>query len=165
MAPKRTTRSTPVITTPTPETTTSVTNAQLQAMIDQGVTAALVAHDANRNGDDSHTSGMGRPMQGHFKRECPKLKNNNNQGNQVGNAKAQAKVYAVGKAGGNPDNNIVTANITATKDEDKSKGKRLEDLPVIQEFPEVFPEDLSGIPPTRQVEFQINLIPGAAPVA
>nr|GEY26864.1 retrotransposon protein, putative, Ty3-gypsy subclass [Tanacetum cinerariifolium] len=56
-------------------------------------------------------------------------------------------------------------NITATKDEDKSKGKRLEDLPVVQEFPEVFPKDLPGIPPTRQVEFRIDLIPGAAPVA
>ncbi|GJZ30238.1 hypothetical protein Tco_0575285 [Tanacetum coccineum] len=57
MAPKRATRSTPVTTTPAPTatTTTSVTNAQLQAMIDQGVTAALAARDANRNGDDSHT--------------------------------------------------------------------------------------------------------------
>ncbi|GJU53882.1 putative reverse transcriptase domain-containing protein [Tanacetum coccineum] len=35
----------------------------------------------------------------------------------------------------------------------------------VQDFPEVFPEDLPGIPPTRQVEFQIDLIPGAAPVA
>nr|GFC61694.1 hypothetical protein [Tanacetum cinerariifolium] len=52
MAPKQTIRSTAVITTPTPETTTSVTNDQLQAMIDQGVTAALAACDANRNGDD-----------------------------------------------------------------------------------------------------------------
>ncbi|GKC56826.1 hypothetical protein Tco_1084424, partial [Tanacetum coccineum] len=58
MAPKRATRSTPVTTTlaPTATATTSVTNAQLQAMIDQGVTAALAARDANRNGDDSHTS-------------------------------------------------------------------------------------------------------------
>ncbi|GJW31312.1 putative reverse transcriptase domain-containing protein [Tanacetum coccineum] len=252
--------------------------------------------------------------QGHFKRDCPKLKNNNNRGNRVGNAKAQAKVYAVGNAGANPDNNVVTgtfllnnryasilfdtgadrsfvstafssqivitptaldhdynvkladrrivglntiirgctlnflnhpfnidlmpvelgsfdviigmdwlakyhaviicaekivripfgdeilivrgdgssnehgtrlniisctkaqeyltkgchvflANITATKDEDKSKGKRLEDVPVVQEFPKVFPEDLPGIPPTRQVEFRIDLVPGAAPVA
>nr|GEV57632.1 hypothetical protein [Tanacetum cinerariifolium] len=63
MAPKRTTRSTPVMTTPTPETTTSVTNTQLQAMIDQGITAALAARDVNRNGDDSHTSGTGRPVQ------------------------------------------------------------------------------------------------------
>nr|GEV63265.1 hypothetical protein [Tanacetum cinerariifolium] len=103
--------------------------------------------------------------QGHFKRECPKLKNNNNRGNQVGNAKAHAKVYAVGKAGANTDKNVVTANITATKDEDKSKGKRIKDLPVVQEFPKVFPKDLLGIPPTRQVEFRINLIPGATPVA
>ncbi|GJU24359.1 reverse transcriptase domain-containing protein [Tanacetum coccineum] len=56
MAPKRATRSTPVTENPT---TTTVTNAQLQAMIDQGVTAALAARDANRNGDDSHTSGTG----------------------------------------------------------------------------------------------------------
>nr|GFD06544.1 putative reverse transcriptase domain-containing protein [Tanacetum cinerariifolium] len=41
------------------------------------------------------------------------------------------------------------ANITATKDEDKSKGKRLEDLPVVQEFPKVFPEDLSARAPYR----------------
>ncbi|GJZ65882.1 putative reverse transcriptase domain-containing protein [Tanacetum coccineum] len=252
--------------------------------------------------------------QGHFKKDCPKWKNNNNRGNQAGHAKAQAKVYAVGNAGANPDNNVVTgtfllnnryasilfdtgadrsfvstafssrivitptaldhdynveladgrivglntiirgctlnlldhpfnidlmpvelgsfdviigmdwlakyhavivcaekivripfgdeilivrgdgssnkhgtrlniisctkaqeyltkgchvflANITATKDEDKSKEKRLEDVPVVQEFPEVFPEDLPGIPPTRQVEFQIDLVPGATPVA
>ncbi|GKF97805.1 putative reverse transcriptase domain-containing protein, partial [Tanacetum coccineum] len=47
--------------------------------------------------------------QGHFKRDCPKLKNNNNRGNRVGNAKAQEKVYAVGNAGANPDNNVVMA--------------------------------------------------------
>ncbi|GJS11528.1 hypothetical protein Tco_0368324 [Tanacetum coccineum] len=46
---------------------------------------------------------------GHFKKDCPKLKNNNNRGNRVGNAKAQAKVNAVGNAGANPDNNVVTA--------------------------------------------------------
>ncbi|GKE75477.1 putative reverse transcriptase domain-containing protein [Tanacetum coccineum] len=60
---------------------------------------------------------------------------------------------------------VFLANITATKDKDKSKGKRLKDVPVVQEFPEVFPEDLSGIPPTRQVEFRIDLVPGATPVA
>ncbi|GKD76864.1 putative reverse transcriptase domain-containing protein, partial [Tanacetum coccineum] len=46
-----------------------------------------------------------------------------------------------------------------------SEGKRLEDVPIVRDFPEVFPEDLSGIPPARQVEFQIDLVPGAAPVA
>ncbi|GJR96597.1 putative reverse transcriptase domain-containing protein [Tanacetum coccineum] len=163
--------------------------------------------------------------QGHFKKDCPKLKNNNNQGNHVGNAKTQAKVYAVGNAGLNLDNNVITgsfllnnryasilfdtgayrsfvstafssrivitptaldhdynveladrrivglntiirgSNITASKDEDKSKDKRLKDVPVVQEFPKIFPEDLPGIPPTRQVEFRIDFIPGATPVA
>ncbi|GJU58472.1 hypothetical protein Tco_1236238 [Tanacetum coccineum] len=222
MAPKRrTTRLNPSA-TPTPvtdtHTTTSVTNAQIQAMINEGVTAALAARDATRNGDDSHTSGTGvrRPVQvarectypdflkcqplnfkgtegvvgltqwfekmesvysisnctvacqdaikfamnswtrsstlgferqtvtkeslmtplgttrisnqtrdktleelmhgelGHFKKDCPKWKNNNNQGNQAGNVKAQAKVYAVGNAGVNPDNNVVTGTSGAT---------------------------------------------------
>ncbi|GKE31833.1 hypothetical protein Tco_1451155, partial [Tanacetum coccineum] len=58
MAPKRATRSN---TAPKITNTTSITNAQLQAMIDQGVTAALAARDADRNmkGDDSHNSGTG----------------------------------------------------------------------------------------------------------
>ncbi|GJT47651.1 reverse transcriptase domain-containing protein [Tanacetum coccineum] len=43
--------------------------------------------------------------------------------------------------------------------------RRIEDVPVVRDFPEVFPEDLPGLPPTRQVEFHIELIPGAAPVA
>nr|GEY90122.1 putative reverse transcriptase domain-containing protein [Tanacetum cinerariifolium] len=60
---------------------------------------------------------------------------------------------------------VFLANITSTKDEDKSKGKRLEVVPVVREFPEVFTEDLLGIPPTRRVEFQIDLVPGATPVA
>ncbi|GJV06507.1 putative reverse transcriptase domain-containing protein [Tanacetum coccineum] len=223
---------------------------------------------AIRNGDRRPYRGP-KPLacfkcgaQGHFKKDCLKLKNNNNRGNQVGNAKSQAKVYAVGKPrqqcrhgsrivitptaldhdynveladgrivglntiirgctlnllnhpfnidlipvelgsfdviigmdwlakyhavivcaekivripfgdeilivrGDGSSNkhgtrlNIISctkaqeyltkgchvflANITATKDEDKSKEKRLEDVPVVQEFPEVFPEDLPG---------------------
>ncbi|GKE78163.1 putative reverse transcriptase domain-containing protein [Tanacetum coccineum] len=49
--------------------------------------------------------------------------------------------------------------------EKKSGEKRLEDILVVREFPEVFPKDLPGLPPVRQIEFQIDLIPGAAPVA
>ncbi|GJT90459.1 hypothetical protein Tco_1079304 [Tanacetum coccineum] len=55
--------------------------------------------------------------------------------------------FAVGVAGQNPDNNL---------------GR---DVPIVKNFPEVFPEDLPGLPPTRQVEFHIDLVPGAAPVA
>ncbi|GJY29288.1 putative reverse transcriptase domain-containing protein, partial [Tanacetum coccineum] len=49
--------------------------------------------------------------------------------------------------------------------EQESKEKRLEDVPVVRDFPEVFPDELPGLPPPRQVEFRIDLIPGAAPVA
>ncbi|GJX94373.1 putative reverse transcriptase domain-containing protein [Tanacetum coccineum] len=49
--------------------------------------------------------------------------------------------------------------------EKKADEKRLEDISVVKEFPDVFPENLPGIPPVRQVEFQIDLIPGAAPIA
>nr|GEV84406.1 putative reverse transcriptase domain-containing protein [Tanacetum cinerariifolium] len=212
MAPKRTTRANLATTTTT--TTTSVTDAQLAALIEQGVTRALAARDAdkNMNDNDSHNSGTEadkikryvggladvihksvvalRPKtmqeaiemaneltdkrnnnwaerhaenkrkrgngtgqkptcyecgsQGHFRKDCPKFKNNN-RGTQGGNATALAKVYA--------------------ETEDKSEKKRLEDVPVVRNFPEVFPEDLPGLPPTRQVEFHIDLIPDAAPIA
>ncbi|GKB54339.1 putative reverse transcriptase domain-containing protein [Tanacetum coccineum] len=56
-------------------------------------------------------------------------------------------------------------DISAKKEEDKSEGKQLKDVPIVRDFPEVFPEDLPGLPPARPVEFQIDLIPGAAPVA
>ncbi|GJV78938.1 hypothetical protein Tco_1514808 [Tanacetum coccineum] len=71
-------------------------------------------------------------ISGHFKKDCPKLKNRN-RGNQGGNGNAPAKVYVVGNTGTNPNSNVVT--------------------------------DLPGLPPTRQVEFHIDLIPGATPVA
>ncbi|GKA78754.1 putative reverse transcriptase domain-containing protein [Tanacetum coccineum] len=60
---------------------------------------------------------------------------------------------------------IFLAHVTTKKAEDKSEEKRLEDVPIVRDFPDVFPEDLSGLPPARQVEFQIDLVPGAAPVA
>ncbi|GJY08795.1 putative reverse transcriptase domain-containing protein [Tanacetum coccineum] len=52
-------------------------------------------------------------------------------------------------------------------EEEKSETpeRRIEDVPIVKDFPKVFPEDLLGLPPTRQVEFHIELIPGAAPVA
>ncbi|GJX01611.1 putative reverse transcriptase domain-containing protein [Tanacetum coccineum] len=57
------------------------------------------------------------------------------------------------------------SQITKKETEDKLEEKRLEDVPTIRDIPEVFPEDLPGLPPMRQVEFQIDLVPGAAPVA
>ena len=42
--------------------------------------------------------------------------------------------------------------------------KSVDEVPMVREFPDVFPEDLSGVPPERQVEFGIELVPGAAPI-
>nr|GEW19637.1 reverse transcriptase domain-containing protein [Tanacetum cinerariifolium] len=56
---------------------------------------------------------------------------------------------------------LVIAQVT----EKEPTKKQLQDVPVICNFPEVFPNDLPGLPPPRQVEFKIELIPGAAPIA
>nr|GEW00102.1 hypothetical protein [Tanacetum cinerariifolium] len=131
---------------------------------------------------------------GHFKRDFPKLKNKNG-GNRnaqgwvytVGNAEKN------GNAPVNPNSNVTTGTfllnnryasilfdtgtdrifisiafsslISAKKEEDKSEGKQLKDIPIVRDFPKVFPEDLPGLPLARPVEFHIDLIPGAAPTA
>ncbi|GKE55731.1 putative reverse transcriptase domain-containing protein [Tanacetum coccineum] len=48
--------------------------------------------------------------------------------------------------------------------EDKLEEKRLADVPIVRDFSEVFPKNMPGIPPMRQVEFQIDLVPSAAPL-
>ncbi|GJT90153.1 putative reverse transcriptase domain-containing protein [Tanacetum coccineum] len=60
---------------------------------------------------------------------------------------------------------VFLAQISAKKEEEKSERKQIEDVPIVRDFPGVFPEDLPGLPPARPVEFQIDLVPGAAPVA
>nr|GFC67074.1 putative reverse transcriptase domain-containing protein [Tanacetum cinerariifolium] len=130
---------------------------------------------------------------GHFKRNCPKLKNND--GEKVN---APGWVYAVGNAvkRGNasrdPDSNVVMgtlllnnryASILFDTGADRSfistafsslidivptplgNSYDVELADVFRDYPEVFPKDLPGLPPARPVEFQIDLIPGAAPVA
>ncbi|GKF98314.1 hypothetical protein Tco_0297097 [Tanacetum coccineum] len=60
---------------------------------------------------------------------------------------------------------IFMARVTKKEIGNALEEKRLEDVPTIRDFPKVFLEDLPGLPPMRQVEFQIDLVPGAAPVA
>ncbi|GKF95317.1 putative reverse transcriptase domain-containing protein, partial [Tanacetum coccineum] len=55
--------------------------------------------------------------------------------------------------------------VTTKEIEDKSEKKRLKDVPIVKDFPDVFPKDLPGLPHSRQVEFHIDLVPGDAPVA
>ncbi|GJR62478.1 putative reverse transcriptase domain-containing protein [Tanacetum coccineum] len=113
---------------------------------------------------------------------------NGNGSNRV--SEARGKAYVLGGGDANPDSNVVKghpfnidlmpvelgsfdaiidmdwlANHHAKETGDKSKEKRLEDVPTVRDFLEVFPKDLPGLPPTRQVEFQIDLVPGAAHVA
>nr|GEW25182.1 putative reverse transcriptase domain-containing protein [Tanacetum cinerariifolium] len=135
---------------------------------------------ANPKGNDCFECGA----TWHFKRDCLKLKNKDEE-----KVNAPGWVYAVrnaekkGNASKDPDLNVITGNsydveladgkivgiflahISAKKKEDKSEGKQLEDVPVVWDYPEVFPKDFSGLPPARPVELQIDLIPRAAPVA
>ena len=46
-----------------------------------------------------------------------------------------------------------------------AEGKKLADIPVVCEYPDVFPDDLPGMPPNRDVEFAIELHPGTAPIS
>ena len=47
----------------------------------------------------------------------------------------------------------------------REKGKVIiHDVPIVREYPDVFSEDLSGVPPESQVEFKIDLVPGVAPI-
>ncbi|XP_076952772.1 uncharacterized protein LOC143626647 [Bidens hawaiensis] len=55
--------------------------------------------------------------------------------------------------------------VLAMVSDTRTEEKRIEDIPIVRDFPEVFPKDLPGLPPHRQVEFQIELTPGATPIA
>ncbi|GJX61257.1 putative reverse transcriptase domain-containing protein [Tanacetum coccineum] len=70
-------------------------------------TNANTANNQRRTGAGQKATCFECRAHGHFKRECPKLKNNN-RGNQGENGNAPTKVYTVGHAGTNPDSNIVT---------------------------------------------------------
>ncbi|GJQ90170.1 putative reverse transcriptase domain-containing protein [Tanacetum coccineum] len=139
--------------------------------------------------------------QGHYRSECPKLRNQNRGNktrNNIGNNEAKARDYAIGGGGANPDSNVVTGllghpfNIDLMPVElgsfDVIIGmdllakyhavifcdEKIVHIPYGDEVliiegngcnGGIFPEDLPGLPPSRQVEFQIDLVPGATPVA
>ena len=69
--------------------------------------------------------------------------------------------------------NVMTASKMLRKDcqgylafvvDRRQEGTRLEDIPIVKEFPYVFPDDISGLPPDREVDFTIDLIPGTEPI-
>nr|GEU85391.1 hypothetical protein [Tanacetum cinerariifolium] len=115
----------------------------------------------------------GRP--GHFRKNCPKLRSQNcgNQTkNKTGNKTRVMRLQQRLMPLVDEEQTLIPtlswvylAQSTSKKAKDKSEEKRLEDVPIVREFSEVFPEDFPGLPHARQVEFQIDLVPGAAPVA
>ncbi|GJT88748.1 putative reverse transcriptase domain-containing protein [Tanacetum coccineum] len=117
-----------------------------------------------------------------LRRDCPKLKNKQNGVIGLGNAKESMfllhfalelpTLLSVRKDRSlflwkRNFNRAEVMQIYRNQRRRQVKGKEndLKNVPVVQEFPKVFPEDLPGIPPTRQVEFRIDLVPGATPVA
>ncbi|GJU28530.1 putative reverse transcriptase domain-containing protein [Tanacetum coccineum] len=113
---------------------------------------------------------------GHRKRDCPKLKKNGQGGNN------REAVYKLGAVDAQQDPKVVAEKVSEKKvkiplegktlviegDRNNSRlkiEKRLEDVPVIRDFLEVFLDELPRLLPPRQVEFRIDLILGAAPVA
>ena len=47
----------------------------------------------------------------------------------------------------------------------EDKMRKIENIEVVREYPDVFPEDLPGLPPDREVDFSINLLPGTGPIS
>ncbi|GJY45081.1 putative reverse transcriptase domain-containing protein [Tanacetum coccineum] len=99
---------------------------------------------------------------GHFKDKCPKGRNQQNEG-------ARARAYVVVE---NPQQNpnVVTdcyekiVRIPLPNGEILEVQSEGEKSRLFRDFPEVFPDDLSGLPLVREIEFRIDLIPGASPV-
>nr|GEZ76097.1 hypothetical protein [Tanacetum cinerariifolium] len=109
---------------------------------------------------------------GHIKTNCPARNNPRRSG-------AHGQAYALRDGDQNLGPNVVTVScmkvkkyvdrgsylFTAQVVEKEPAERRLEDVPAICKFLDMFPEDLPGLPPPRQVELKIKLVPGAAPVA
>ncbi|GJR47486.1 putative reverse transcriptase domain-containing protein [Tanacetum coccineum] len=105
---------------------------------------------------------------GHDRNKCPKKTNQQNKG-----ARGRAYVMRTGdpyfvSTTSTPFINIAPAALDISYDvelaDGKSDEKELENIPIVRDFPEVFLDDLSGLPLVREVEFRIDIIPGALPV-
>ncbi|GJX00179.1 retrovirus-related pol polyprotein from transposon TNT 1-94 [Tanacetum coccineum] len=117
----------------------------------RSTTNANTANNQGALGQVKNTS-FNCGSQGPFQEMCPKRRTTT-VGIKLGYGNCSSKIVCSSHAGTNQTQRC----LLETKY--KSKMKRLEDIPIVQDFPEVFPEDLSGLPTTRQVEFQSNLIP------
>ncbi|GJY88294.1 putative reverse transcriptase domain-containing protein [Tanacetum coccineum] len=113
--------------------------------------------------------------------------NNKSQGRRNQGNQARGRAFILGAKEARLDQNIVTEKrvriptypdgkvlrVLGERPEDKARllmnakasDKKQEEIVVVRDFPKVFPNDLSGLPPIQEIEFRIELIPGATPVA
>ena len=47
----------------------------------------------------------------------------------------------------------------------KKEERKMEEVSVVCDYPEVFPDELPGLPPRREIEFEIELVPGMDPIS
>ncbi|GJW84875.1 putative reverse transcriptase domain-containing protein, partial [Tanacetum coccineum] len=121
--------------------------------------------------------------QGHYRKDCLKVKNQNC-GNKARVPDARGKAYVLGGGDANPGSNTITDIIPSALDVsyvvELADGRTLETNTVLRDIEgeatrntadftglsrRLFLKDFTGLPPNTQVEFQIDLVPGAAPVA
>ncbi|GJV27580.1 hypothetical protein Tco_1384028, partial [Tanacetum coccineum] len=96
---------------------------------------------------------------------CPNpvlaIKGNHDQGNNGNQARDSA--FDIGTAKAQQDPNVMTSTFSFI--DHFLPELKLEDIPNVRNFPSVFPEDLPGLPSFREVEFRIDLVPEAMPIA
>ncbi|XP_058741301.1 uncharacterized protein LOC131613670 [Vicia villosa] len=85
---------------------------------------------------------------GHVSTKCDKPKKE----------QAKGKVFALSSAGATTDERLIQATL------DVREKRTIEEFPIVCEFAEVFPDDIIDLPPEREVEFSIDLVPGTGPV-
>ncbi|GJX53425.1 putative reverse transcriptase domain-containing protein [Tanacetum coccineum] len=73
--------------------------------------------------------------------------------------------YVIEVADGHGSFDVIMGMDWFVPDSVKKDEPKLGDIPIVRDFEDMFPEDLSGLPPQRQVEFRIDLVPGATPIA
>ncbi|GKB81101.1 putative reverse transcriptase domain-containing protein, partial [Tanacetum coccineum] len=97
---------------------------------------------------------------GHLQRDCKKNTGASSSGHADKKPDASGRVFALTQ-----DQAANTSGFLATIHDTTSDVSSIHDQPIVSEFQDVFPEELPGIPPIRDVEFNIELIPGAEPIS
>nr|GEV50160.1 putative reverse transcriptase domain-containing protein [Tanacetum cinerariifolium] len=172
----------------TTNTRSGMTPVAIEETINRHVTEALKAHEINKNlrlenlnGNDNDGNGNGNGNGGNGNE--PGGNRNGNGGNDNGqggnrNGNGQGGNRNGDGRGDRPVacectyQDFIKCNhsiskeqkVTMKENKDKSEEKQLKDVSTVRDFLKVFPEDLLELPPIRKVEFQIDLVPGVAPV-